>query len=253
LISHNNTDWSSAFGTATFIATAVLGVVLFRHVITFLAVTTHKLGELITNGARNLKTAQTKRQRDATFTRYEQMHPSTYAAEVKRRNLYIDRRAEWAKRLEEAAEWVESWRFQFPYLSRRYVELLRRESDKCIADGHAALDELEQCEVLWREICAARATKARDKDIAEVRCLLGLMASSTEAAAKAALNKLNRYRDIDWLNLIPNDLPLPVRAQAAKLCALAAGTNILNESRAALSRLRSLLQTHSVAWERMVA
>ena len=239
---------SSMASSETWLLTAavVFTVVSAGRLIVWHAILSHKIREHIERGIAEFTARRDEHIRHAEWNHYAKMPRHRFEAEVGKRNAEIDRFAEWAGRLYDQAErWEASWLY-IPWL----VNYLRGRADSFVEAGHAAQDELTRIEALWAAIEAARATQQRDSAIANVRYLLGLIGSSSDAAASAALSRLYELRNtIEFFELAPRDLPFAVRAQAAKFLRLAAGTTSLNEARAALSKLRRLFKDNNVAWE----
>jgi hypothetical protein len=195
-----------------------LAVVFVGRVIEWHAVISHTIREKIERAIADFTTWREEEQRRAEWTHHAKMTAHRFATEVRKRNAQIDGLADWARKLLDQAErWEASW-FHIPW----HVAHLRSRADCYVDAGYAAHDELTRIEALWAEIEAARTT---DSAVANVRYLLRLLESANDAAASAALTKLYSLRNsVDWLDLAPNELPLPVRTQAAKFLRVAAGT-----------------------------
>ncbi|CCD97621.1 hypothetical protein [Bradyrhizobium sp. STM 3809] len=192
----------------------------------------------------DIEAADAERKRQAEWKRYERMRPARFAAEIRRRQDRITRLHDWAVRIEDQAERVEASGYRIPLFTRWRIDHLRQVSEKYAATALAEFDEVERIRSLYADIEAARIVKGRDKAWADVRCMLGLLSSKSDAAARSALRKLNRHRDFEWLAVLPHDLTGSARAQAVKLLSLITGTDNINEARNALARLLGLVGPH---------
>jgi hypothetical protein len=187
----------------------------------------------------------------AEFRHFERMSDKGFDKIIERYNRSIDQAATNIHRWNDTADRIEARRFHVPILDAWRINQLRTAADKASEDGHAVADEIERIKFLFAEVKAARTTKIRDKKAAEIRPAIGLVGSTNNATVEAALQKLRRYRDIDWLTLIPEELPEAARQQAAKILRLMCSTSI-NEARNCHARLRALFQTHNCPFSRLV-
>jgi hypothetical protein len=242
--------WVSSLELWLVLGLAVLAVARLGRLIEWHAVISHTIRENTERAIAYLATERDEARRRAEWMHYAKKTPQQLAAEARKRKAQIDRLADWAKTLFDQAErWEASW-FHIP----RHVAYLRARADFYADAGHIAQNELIRLEALWGTIEAARAVQRRDDAIANALNLLHLLDSTNDAAASAALAKLYSLRNsIDWLDLVPGDLPLPVRAQAAKFLRVAAGTTSIGEARAALQKLKRLCKEHGIPFERMAA
>ena len=214
--------------------------------------------ELVQNGrqavaARNAQRADAQRRTD--WSRYARMPRAIFVAEMRRRAARIDRLTRRADACYREADWLEaSWLHDIPIVVPMIVAHWRKLADRCVTAAYAAQDEESRILDLMRVIEAARGTQQRDSNLANGRYLLKLLDSSNDVAAQTALERLNLLRTgIEWLDLIPRQMPESNRAQAAKLLRLAAATPSLNESRAALAKFKHLLRASGLTFDAVFA
>lgn len=187
------------------------------------------------------ETAEAERRHRAEWKRFERMPPARFAAFLKQQDAKVSRLHTWATRTDDQAERIEASDFAIPIVTRWRINHLRSHSEKFAADAITLFDDLERIKNLYADIEAARAVKTRDKAVADVRYLLGLLRSQSDTAAKSALSKLNRHRDADWMAGLPSDIEGAARTQAAKWLTFICGNDNINEARNALSKLLSIL------------